>query len=130
MCFGGGGGNKEIDEEQVKQEEEATEAKEIAKEETAEKKEEVVEAKKQEAIAPVVTEKQVERQSETQKGAKSFIDQAAEEPTVGTSKMAPKTLTKNQMSEGAKKRAKRSAGKGRRSLITAQTSQGYFSRFL
>lgn len=137
-----------IDEEQKKARAEAEQAKVKAQEEVAAKKAEALEKTKEEQVASTsqVTEGQEYRQSETMAG--DAVSKTGEKKTtaptpqvtegqeyrqsdlVDANKSAPTSLVDANKSAAAIARSRRKGRSGRRSLITASTSQGYFSRFL
>ena len=95
-----------IDEQLEKQRAEAEAAKKAAQEELeAQKAASLAQAKEQLPLDRTITEGQLDRQAEN---------------------IYEDTTMKNM---AALRRAARAGGKGRRSLLTAKTGQGYFSRF-
>ncbi len=108
--------NPQVDAQLEKQRQEAEAAKAKAQEEIKLQKEKALEEAKQSEAAKTtakVTEGQEYRQSETMAGEK-----------------APTSLVDANKSDAAISRSRRKGKSGRRSLITASTAQGYFSRFL
>lgn len=112
-----------IDEEQKKARAEAEQAKAKAQEELAVKKAEALEKAKEEQVASTsqVTEGQEYRQSETIDGGKDGAKPKTPAPT---------SLVDATKSAAAMTRSRRASRRGRRSLLTSSTAQGYFSRFL
>lgn len=108
--------NPAVDRQLEEQRKEAEAAKAKAQEDIKQQKEKALEEAKQSEAAKTtaqVTEGQEYRQSETMAGEK-----------------APTSLVDSNKSAAALSRSRRSSRSGRRSLITASTGQGYFSRFL
>ena len=118
-----------IDEEQKKAKAEAKQAKAKAQEEVAAKKAEALEKAKEEQVASKsqVTEGQEYRQAETIEGGKDVAEPETPKPM---SKPKPTSLVDATRSTAAMTRSRRASRRGRRSLLTASTAQGYFSRFL
>lgn len=118
--------NPKIDEQLEKQEAEAKAAKAKAQEEIKLQKEKALEEAKQSEMAKTtakVTEGQEYRQSETMAG--DAVSKTGEKKTT-----EPTSLVDVNKSAAALARSRRKGKSGRRSLITASTAQGYFSRFL
>jgi len=118
--------NPAVDKQLEEQRKEADAAKAKAQEEIKQQKEKALEEAKQSEAAKTtaqVTEGQEYRQSETMAG--DAVSKTGEKKTT-----APTSLVDANKSAAAMARSRRKGRSGRRSLITASTSQGYFSRFL
>ena len=115
-----------IDAQLEKQRQEAEAARLKAQEEIKLQKEKALEEAKQSEAAKTtakVTEGQEYRQSETMAG--DAVSNTGEKKTT-----SPTSLVDVNKSAAAMRRSRRKGRSGRRSLITASTAQGYFSRFL
>ena len=118
--------NPAVDRQLEQQRKEADAAKAKAQEEIKAQKEKALEEAKQSEAAKTtsqVTEGQEYRQAETMAG--DAVSKTGEKKTT-----APTSLVDANKSAAALTRSRRKGRSGRRSLITASTSQGYFSRFL
>ena len=118
--------NPAVDRQLEQQRKEAEAAKAKAQEEIKAQKEKALEEAKQSEAAKTtgkVSEGQEYRQAETMAG--DAVSKTGEKKTT-----APTSLVDVNKSAAAISRSRRKGKSGRRSLITASTAQGYFSRFL